>query len=371
MGRKSKQDTLRDAASKLAESGMSCEDTDLGAVKGWLSTGCTILDLAIANRLPGGFPSGRVSHVFGAEATAKTILALEPLGSAQRQGGVASYQDSEGTFDAGRAKLLHGIDLSPERWHYYNPETIEDLWDNQLPLAIEKTSSVPIGAMAVDSLTAIPAAVEVETKKGRAATLSDTGYGTHRAKQLSSAFRHYRHPLNSVNMGLIFIDQARDDIGGFGSSEKTSSGRAILFYSSVRVHLYHAGWITNATSKITYGVKIKFTVEKNKVAPPYRKGEFYLYFDYGIDDVETNLRWLKDIVGGDYQIGDFSSSRIDLAVKHVEENQLEGMLRDTVHAVWKELYKPVERKARVRFDGNTENATNSEEDVPVNNTASS
>jgi len=370
MGRKSKQDSLREAASNLAESGMSCEDTDLGAVKGWLSTGCTLLDLAIANKLPGGFPSGRVSHIFGAESTAKTILAMEPLGSAQRQGGIADFQDAEGTFDAERAKLLHGIDLSPEKWHYYNPETIEDLWDVQIPAAIERSTELPIAAMAVDSLTAIAAAAEITDKSGDAVSLSGTGYAMQRAKQLSSAFRHYRYLLNTVNLGLIFVDQARDAVGSFRPTEKTSSGRAILFYSSVRVHLKTAGWITN-TKKITTGVKIKFTVEKNKVAPPYRKGEFYLYFDYGIDDVESNLRWLKDIVGGDYVIGDYSSGRIDLAVKHVEENGLEGMLRDTVHAVWKELYKPVERKARVRFDGNTESTTGSEEDVPVNDTASS
>lgn len=364
MGRKSKQSTLREAATNLAESGMSCEDTDLGAVKGWLSTGCTILDLAIANKLPGGFPSGRVSHVFGAEATAKTILAMEPLGSAQRQGGIANYQDSEGTFDAERAKLLHGIDLSPERWHYHNPETIEGLWDEEIPAAIEKATDFPIAAMSVDSLTAIAAAAEIADKDGEPVSLTGTGYAMQRAKQLSSAFRHYRYLLNTVNMGLLFVDQARDAVGSFRPTEKTSSGRAILFYSSVRVHLKTAGWITN-TKKIATGVKIGFTIEKNKVAPPYRKGEFYLYFDYGIDDVETNLRWLKDIVGGDYQIGDYSSGRIDLAVKHVEENQLEGLLRDTVHAVWKELYKPVERKARVRFDGNTEKATNTGVSVQV------
>ena len=98
----------------------------LPPVSGYLSTGCTLLDLAIADRFPGGFGVGRISHIFGQESATKTVLVGEPLGDCQRQGGKAVFEDVEQTFDFDRAKLL-GIDIN-KNWEYNIPETIEILF---------------------------------------------------------------------------------------------------------------------------------------------------------------------------------------------------------------------------------------------------
>jgi len=98
------------------------------AVDDWLSTGCTLLDLAISNRL-GGIPAGRSTHIYGWESTAKSVLAQEPLGAAQRKGGHVWYLDAEQTLDFERAKNLFGLDVDADTFHYAVPETIEELFD--------------------------------------------------------------------------------------------------------------------------------------------------------------------------------------------------------------------------------------------------
>ena len=99
-----------------------------GPVTHYLSSGCTLLDLAIADRLPGGFPGGRISQIYGDESTGKTVLALEVLGSAQRQGGRAEMNDIEGTCDLDRAEQLHGINVKdPKIWGLCSSGSIEEL----------------------------------------------------------------------------------------------------------------------------------------------------------------------------------------------------------------------------------------------------
>ncbi len=134
---------------------------ELSPVSQFCSTGCTILDLAIADKLPGGFAVGRISHVYGVESSAKTVLAQEPLGAAQRAGGEAWLVDAEQTFDYERASIF-GLDTS-ERFHYVNTSCIEDLFDEVIIGALKgRNVSSPPGAIAIDSLSALPSKVEIE-----------------------------------------------------------------------------------------------------------------------------------------------------------------------------------------------------------------
>jgi RecA/RadA recombinase len=111
---------------------------DLDPVQDWLSTGCTLLDLAIADRLPGGFPAGRISHIIGQESTAKTVLLTEILGSAQCQKGKAYFADAEHTFDFSRAELF-GVDVNASyAWQYFTPSSIEELFDEYIQGAIDE-----------------------------------------------------------------------------------------------------------------------------------------------------------------------------------------------------------------------------------------
>ena len=161
---------------------------DVGPVEKWLSTGCTLLDLAIADRLPVGFPVGRVSHVYGKESTAKSVLAQEPLGSVQRQGGKAFFADAEFTLDTGRAQSIFGIDTTDEeKWHYSTPSSVEILFDTDIAgaLASIEEEEIELAAMSIDSLSSLPS----ETEKNE--ELDKAGYGTIRARQLSRAFRKF------------------------------------------------------------------------------------------------------------------------------------------------------------------------------------
>lgn len=319
---------------------------ELPPVSHYLSTGCTILDLAIANQLPGGFGGGRISHVYGPESTAKTVLAQEPLGAAQRLGGQAWFADAEFTLDFERARLF-GLDVKADSFHYSNPACIEDLFEEVVVGALKgRKSDDPPGIIAVDSLSALPSKAEIEE------SLSDTGYGVTRAKQLSRAFRKYVWSLNQANLALVFVDQVREDITSRVSRFTVSGGRALLFYASTRVFLSVKKKVVNDHDKVV-GVNIGFKVEKNKLGPPFREGVFRLIFDIGVDDVATNLQWLKDnsdssSEGPWYDCCGKNMKGLVAAVAYVEDNDLEEQLQEAVYERWKQVYATMERKPRCR-----------------------
>jgi len=320
---------------------------ELPPVSNYLSTGCTILDLAIADRLPGGFGAGRISHVIGYESSAKSILALEPLGSAQRQGGFASYIDAEMTLDFQRASDLFGVDVS--KLNYMHAGKIEDLtigyfFDEILPVLEKEASTTKKPSVcSIDSLSAITTELELEEATDK------MSYGT-RAKSLSKGFRKHIWKLSKANLGLIFIDQTRQNVGVlFGKKHVVSGGEALKFYATTRLFVKKVSDIKNKHDKII-GINVHFKVEKNKLAPPYREGEFSLLFDYGIDDIATNLIWLKTNLGlkGKYQIGNDSFKSLDAAIAYIEDNELEAELQNEVYQLWQDIYTKVERKGRIR-----------------------
>lgn len=329
---------------------------DLGPVKAWLSTGCTLLDLAIADRLPGGFPAGRISHVYGDESTGKTVLGSEALGSAQRQGGLASLDDVEGVWDVDRAEELHDVHIDdPEKWDESTSESIEDMFDNKLQDVIKKCVNIEGPCCRVeDSLSALSSKAEMDSK------MTDGTYGTSRAKQLSAGFRKYIGPLNDSGLALIFIDQTRENVGvTWGDSVTTSGGKALRFYASVRVFLSYIERIKNTREKVV-GVKLGFFTKKNKVAPPFREGTFRILFDYGIDDIGTSVEWLHEndpeLCKQPKKSRPWEISKLKLKGRglnalaaKVEDENLEKELVAEVERVWRLVYAPIERKKRVRF----------------------
>jgi len=325
---------------------------ELGPVRNYLSSGCTLLDLAIANRLPGGFPAGRISQIYGDESTAKSVLAAEALGSAQRQGGFASMNDTEGTWDEQRATDLHDVKQANEKiWNYTaDTRSIEDLFDVYFKNLIEKIKDVEAPSCAVvDTLSALPSMAEL------AGELSKGSYGTSRPLKLSMAFRKYINDFNRTNLGVVFIDQTRDNVGvTFGDTKTTSGGRAVKFYASVRVVLSYEEKIKNSKEKVV-GVKLGFFIKKNKIAPPFREGTFRVLFDYGIDDVGSSLEWLhhNDPAGKkekwEVSVLKIASNGLNGLAKKVEEGNLEKDLAKEVQRIWNIVYAPSDRKKRVRI----------------------
>jgi len=328
----------------------NAKTSSLPGVPAWIPTGCTILDIAIANRFPGGIPVGRIFHIFGGTGTCKTMLAATALGYAKRIGMECYYGDVEHTLAADFVKDVCNLDCDELDGIGY-PESIEDLFDNWLrSIIVPKKGKINDNPkmVVVDSVTALPA--EIEQDK----SMSDQGYGAYRARQMSLAFRKYIKLLADSNTTLFLIDQARTDINSLHGGETVTGGRASEYYASVRVYLKHDQKVVNS-AKTPLGTWTKFQILKNNVAPPFREGRFRILFDYGIDDISSNLYFLSEFQNGPREAKKLLST-IELFgekksrkawVSYIEENNLEEELRKEVWKVWQQKYSSEKRKPRV------------------------
>lgn len=332
--------------------------SDDSPVVGWLSSGSTVLDLAIADRLPGGFPIGRWSIIYGLHSTAKTVLGTEPLGCAQRRGGHVWMWDVERTFDESRAKTLFSLDTGAASYHYANPRTVESLFDKHVAGALKYIRKHRIRARCAgvtDSLSALVTEAELKKELG-------TGYGTEKARLNSAALRKWLGQMSDAQFTWICVDQARINLSAtFGADREIQGGGGVApsLYASVRILMKDSGAVRNKRGVII-GRLFRFKVDKNKVAPPFRNGVLRLLFDYGIDDVGGNLWWLHETwkkLGkpGPFRIGRWRSKSADKvvgleeAIRYVERNNLERILRREVAVLWAKFHETAERKPRVRF----------------------
>jgi recombination protein RecA len=324
-----------------------CNVEELPAIKQWCSTGCTVLDLAIANQLPGGIPVGRVIQVYGGYSTCKTVLATTILGYALRQGMLADFVDIERTFDANFAKM-YGLDATNKDFRLIDteaPETCEAFFDKYLPSLYKKKKARII---AIDSWTALP--TEVERKDD----LMEKTMGLTKPRIVSTAFRKCLRDIADNNISLFVIDQTRDNISGMGRAEVVSGGRALEFYSSVRIYLHSDGRIENTAKKVI-GFWLKFEVTKNKVAPPMRSGRIRILFDFGLDDIASSLYFISEAQNGEKE-AKTKGAEIEIWgekkimsnwIKKIESENLEDKLKEEVAKLWKQVYKTEVRKQRV------------------------
>lgn len=333
----------------------------LPPVKEWCSTGCTTLDLAISNTLPGGIPIGRVVHVFGGKSTTKTVLACTVLGYAQRSGKIAHFADIEHTLDPQFASI-YGLDCNSESFNLGNPESIEGMFDDYIGQIIypnykkkgaqekvkKKIDDRP-KVIVIDSVSALPTRAELDND------MIGGTFGLTRPKMLSSGFRKWILPISSSNTTLFCIDQTRINVGQmFGDKEVVSGGKAMEFYSSVQIHLKHDSNVINSKNVIT-GIWVKAKIVKNKVAPPFRECRFKISFDYGLDDIASNIYFLAlDQLGEKRAKGKIEKVKIfgeehtqPQWIKIIETENREEDLKQEVWKVWKEMYKTEQRKPRV------------------------
>ena len=263
------------------------EDVNPTDVTDFISTGSTMLDLAIANRPNGGVAVGKITELNGLEGSGKSLIGSHLLASTQKKDGIAVYIDTESAVSQ---EFLRAIGVDTKNMLYVHLETVEEIFDTieTIVTKIRESNKDKLVTILVDSLAAASTKVEMD------ADFDKDGWATAKAIIISKAMRKVTQMIARQKVALVFTNQLRQKLGVmFGDPWTTSGGKALPFHSSTRVRFKNAGQIKDG-SKNTIGIKIKGQVIKNRLGPPMRTAEFPLYFDTGIADYDSWLTVMKE-----------------------------------------------------------------------------
>ena len=256
-------------------------------VTDFISTGSTMLDLAIANRPNGGVAVGKITELNGLEGSGKSLIGSHLLASTQKKDGIAVYIDTESAVSQ---EFLRAIGVDTKKMLYVHLETVEEIFDTieTIVTKIRESNKDKLVTILVDSLAAASTKQEMDTD------FDKDGWATAKAIIISKAMRKITQMIARQKVALVFTNQLRQKLGVmFGDPWTTSGGKALPFHSSTRVRFKNAGQIKDKKNN-TIGIKIKGQVIKNRLGPPMRTAEFPLYFDKGIDNYGSWLTVMKE-----------------------------------------------------------------------------
>jgi recombination protein RecA len=277
-------------------------------------TGSLGLDAALGGK---GLPRGRVVELYGPESSGKSTLALSVVAQAQKKGGFCLYIDAEHAFDPEYAQKL-GVSISGDKFLLSQPSPGEE----GLDICEKFVKSNAVDVVVIDSVAALVPKVEMKGEIG------DVFVGV-QARMMSQALRRLTTVIGKTDAVVVFINQLREKIGVmFGNPETTPGGRALKFYSSVRIDIRRIGAIKNGEEII--GNRTKATVVKNKVAPPFRRAEFDILYTEGISTS-------GDLIDLGLQHGFVTKAGAWFSYQHPDKESLRlGQGRESVRAILNE-----------------------------------
>lgn len=263
------------------------EQENPAEISDWISTGSSILDLAISNRPHGGLPVGKMVEFNGLEGTGKSLLSAHVVADTQKKGGIAVVIDTENAAAPEFWKSL-GVDLS--KLLYVQCETVEDIFEKmeQMIGIVRKSNKDRILTIIVDSVAAASTKVELESDHGK------DGYATGKSIIISKAMRKITTMIGRQKVLTVFTNQLRQNINAmaFGDKYVVSGGKSLAYHCSVRVRLNNTGKLKKGEEVI--GNECKAVVVKNRMGPPQRQASFDIYFDSGIADYGSWIKVLKE-----------------------------------------------------------------------------
>jgi recombination protein RecA len=261
-------------------------------ITGWVSSGATMLDVAVSNRPFGGFPIGRITEITGLEQSGKSLLSAHVLAETQKQGGVAVLIDTE---TAVSREFFDAIGVDVSKLLYITADTVEDIFEtiDTIIEQVRKGDKDKLVTIVVDSVAAASTQRELEADYGK------DGYATDKAIIISKAMRKITNVIGRQKITLVFTNQLRQKMNAMAFSDPwtTSGGKAIAFHASVRLRLASTGKIKAKDSKgneRVVGIKVRANVIKNRLGPPLRSADFDIFFDRGIDNYGAWLGAMKD-----------------------------------------------------------------------------
>jgi recombination protein RecA len=255
----------------------------------FISTGATMLDVAISNRKHGGIAVGRITELTGLEGSGKSLVGAQLIANTQKRGGVGVLIDTE---TAVNPEFFKAVGIDTNKLVYVHLSTVEDIFD-AITNIIEKVRAgkdkSKLVTIVVDSVAA------ASTKQEMEADFNKDGYATGKAIIISKAMRKITGLLGRERVALVFTNQLRQKMNApaFSDPWTTSGGKAIAFHASTRLRLSLTGKISNSAGDVI-GVKVKANVVKNRLGPPHRTAEFEIYFNRGIDDTGAWLSMMKE-----------------------------------------------------------------------------
>jgi len=312
-----------------------------------VSTGILPLDIALG---VGGLPRGRITEIYGPEAGGKTTVTLHMIAEMQRQGGTAAFIDAEHALDPMYAKKL-GVDV--DNLLLAQPDTGEQALD----IAETLIRSAAVDIVVIDSVAALVPKSEIDGEMG------DANVGLH-ARMMSKAMRKLTAVIGKTDTIAVFINQIREKVGIlYGNPETTTGGRALKFYSTIRLEVRKGEPIKQGTEIIGNRVKIK--VSKNKVAPPFRTAEFDLIYGEGYSHAGSILDMAVyfEIITRSGAYFSYNGEKIgqgkDNAKKYLREHpEVEDEIDKKIREAVLKSIKPLETSEPESFDDTEENFEN-------------